>query len=78
MPRTSCVERHALIAIGIDFAAVEALLGDRISQAYAFRQLLRAGTVLAFGSDAPVAPPGVISGLLAATGRAALLKPIPS
>lgn len=57
--------------IHLTFDAVHApkLLGDRISQAYAFRQLLRAGTVLAFGSDAPVAPPGVISGLLAATGR---------
>lgn len=57
--------------IHLTFDAVHAgrLLGDRVSQAFPFRQLLRAGTVLAFGSDAPVAPPGVLAGLAAATSR---------
>lgn len=57
--------------IHLTFDAVHAprLLGERIGQAFAFRQLLSAGTVLAFGSDAPVAPPGVISGLRAASDR---------
>src|SRR5690606_7087707 len=32
LPWTSCVERHALIAIGIDLAAIEALFGDGIGE----------------------------------------------
>jgi hypothetical protein len=30
LPRPARIERHALIAIGIDLAAIKALLGDRI------------------------------------------------
>lgn len=57
--------------IHLTFDAIHAgrLLGKRVSQSYPFRQLLNAGTVLAFGSDAPVAPPGVIDGLRAAVSR---------
>ncbi|OLB81288.1 MAG: hypothetical protein AUI14_03850 [Actinobacteria bacterium 13_2_20CM_2_71_6] len=42
--------------------------GDRTRQAYAWRPLLAAGAVLAFGSDAPVEPADPLLGLDAATG----------
>ncbi|HET6781110.1 MAG TPA: amidohydrolase, partial [bacterium] len=43
--------------------------GRRSRYAYAWRSLLRAGTVLAFGSDAPVETPDVFQGLYAALTR---------
>lgn len=44
----------------------------RIQTTYAFRSLLDAGTVLAFGSDWPVAPPTPLEGLYAAVTRRTL------
>jgi predicted amidohydrolase YtcJ len=43
--------------------------GERARGAYAFRSLLRAGAVLACGSDAPVEPVDPLLGLYAATTR---------
>lgn len=43
--------------------------GRRSRYAYAWRSLLTAGTVLAFGSDAPVETPDVVQGLYAAVAR---------
>ena len=43
--------------------------GARSRGAYAFGSLLRAGTVLAFGSDAPVETPEPLAGLFAAVTR---------
>ena len=43
--------------------------GRRSRYAYAWRSLLRAGTVLAFGSDAPIETPDVFQGLYAAVTR---------
>ena len=43
--------------------------GARSRGAYAFGSLLRAGTVLAFGSDAPVETPDPLAGLFAAVTR---------
>lgn len=45
------------------------LWGDRCQRAYAFKSLLRQGTVLAFGSDAPVEDPNVLVGLYSAVAR---------
>lgn len=47
-------------------------LADRVERAYPMRSLQRAGAHLAFGSDAPVAPPDVFEGLRAASRRAAV------
>ncbi len=43
--------------------------GHRCSGAYAWRSLLENGTVLAFGSDAPVETPSVMSGIFSAVTR---------
>jgi len=43
--------------------------GRRSRYAYAWRSLLHAGTILAFGSDAPVETPDVFQGLYAAVTR---------
>lgn len=48
------------------------LLGKRAGQSFAFRQFLDQGVTLAFGSDTPVAPPGVLAGLRAAVRRTGL------
>src|SRR5690606_15935508 len=58
------------IHLTFDIVSIEALLGDRLDRAYAMRSLARAGAVLAFGSDTPVAPPDVFEGLRAACRRA--------
>ncbi|WP_289644237.1 amidohydrolase [Maribacter aestuarii] len=51
----------------------EKLIGpERIKTTYAFRDLLNAGTVLAFGSDWPVAPATPLEGIYAATTRRTL------
>jgi len=41
--------------------------GERVAHAYAWRALLDAGAVLAFGSDAPVEPADPLLGIDAAT-----------
>ncbi|MAG36059.1 MAG: amidohydrolase [Dehalococcoidia bacterium] len=52
-----------------DMANADRYWGARSSGAYAFASLLRAGTVLAFGSDAPVEAPDPLAGLFAAVTR---------
>lgn len=52
-----------------DARAVRDLLPDRVDRAFPTRSLARAGAVLAFGSDTPVAPPDVFAGLRAACRR---------
>lgn len=52
-----------------DMAMAEEHWGDRCRTAYAWRSLLDAGTVLAFGSDAPVESPNPFLGLHAALTR---------
>ena len=52
-----------------DMDMVDALLGNRGCWAYAFRDLLDAGTVLAFGSDCPVVSPNPFLGIQAAVTR---------
>jgi predicted amidohydrolase YtcJ len=52
-----------------DMLLADALWGARSSGAYAFRDLLDAGTALAFGSDSPVEDLNVIKGIHAAVTR---------
>jgi predicted amidohydrolase YtcJ len=52
-----------------DMLLADALWGARSSGAYAFRSLLDAGAVLAFGSDCPVEDLNVIKGIHAAVTR---------
>lgn len=52
-----------------DLQMVEVACGERARWAYAFRDLLEAGTVLALGSDCPVASPNPFWGIHAAVTR---------
>lgn len=52
-----------------DMVMIDRACGDRARWAYAFRDLLDAGTVLAFGSDCPVAFPNPLWGIHAAVTR---------
>ena len=67
--------RHNLIAsmqpvhLLTDWPTADHVWGDRARYAYAFRSLLDQGTVLAFGSDAPVAPLNPMLGIYAALTR---------
>lgn len=67
--------QHKLIAsvqpvhLQTDWPTADAVWGDRARYAYAFRTLLDHGTVLAFGSDAPVAPLNPMLGIYAALTR---------
>jgi predicted amidohydrolase YtcJ len=54
---------------------VDRYWGERGRYAYAFRSLLRAGTHLAFGSDAPVETLDVLTGLYAAVARKRRTEP---
>ncbi len=54
-----------------DVALAEERWGPRGAGAFAFRSLLEAGTVLAFGSDVPVATPDPRHGIVAAMARIA-------
>ena len=52
-----------------DMLAADALWGKRSAHAYAWRSLLDAGAVLAFGSDSPVETLSVMAGIHAAVTR---------
>ena len=52
-----------------DMLAADALWGKRSAHAYAWRSLLDAGAVVAFGSDSPVEDLGVMQGIHAAVTR---------
>jgi predicted amidohydrolase YtcJ len=52
-----------------DMAMMDLACGERTRWAYAFRDLLNAGTVLALGSDCPVASPNPFWGIHAAVTR---------
>jgi hypothetical protein len=52
-----------------DMGMADRYWGDRVAYAYAWRSLLEAGAVLAFGSDAPVEPFDPLLGLYAAITR---------
>ena len=52
-----------------DMAMADKHWGGRCDGAYAWRSLLDAGAVLAFGSDAPVEEPNVLRGIHAAVTR---------
>lgn len=52
-----------------DWRTADRVWGSRARYAYAFRSLLDRGTALAFGSDAPVAPPNPMLGIYAAVTR---------
>jgi len=52
-----------------DIAMIDNACGTRARWAYAFRDLLNAGTVLALGSDCPVASPNPFWGIHAAVTR---------
>lgn len=58
-----------------DMDTADLLLGDRAVRAYTFADLLRSGTRLAFGSDAPVADPSPWLGLHAAVARTRADRP---
>ena len=60
------------IHLTFDALQLHRLLGARAPQSFAFRQFREQGVALAFGSDTPVAPPGVIAGLRAAVERRGL------
>ncbi len=73
-------DQHRLARLGIvasmqpihaphDMAMADRYWGDRVAYAYAWRTLLDAGAVLAFGSDAPVEPFNPLLGLYAAITR---------
>ncbi len=55
--------------LSLDWPAADKYWGPRTRTTYAFRSLLAAGTPLAFGSDAPVAPLDPLLGLYAAVTR---------
>jgi predicted amidohydrolase YtcJ len=55
--------------IADDMVMIDRACGERARWAYAFRTLLSAGTVLAFGSDCPVAAPDPLWGIHAAVTR---------
>lgn len=52
-----------------DAAMIDELLPQLSSSSYAFKSLKQAGAILAFGSDAPVAPPDVRASFAAAVTR---------
>jgi predicted amidohydrolase YtcJ len=52
-----------------DWPTADRVWGNRARYAYAFRSLLDRGTLLAFGSDAPVAPLNPMPGIYAAVAR---------
>lgn len=52
-----------------DWGTADKVWGERARLTYAFRSLLDAGTVLAFGSDAPVAPLNPMLGVFTAVTR---------
>jgi predicted amidohydrolase YtcJ len=52
-----------------DMSMIDLACGQRAAYTYAFRDLLAAGTVLAFGSDCPVASPNPFWGIHAAVTR---------
>jgi predicted amidohydrolase YtcJ len=52
-----------------DWRTADRVWGERARTAYAFRSLLDRGAALAFGSDAPVAPPNPMLGIYAAVTR---------
>ena len=52
-----------------DAAMISSLLPQHAQTSYAFKSLKAAGALLAFGSDAPVAPPDVRASFAAATTR---------
>ncbi len=53
----------------VDIPLAERHWGERSAGAYAFRSLIRRGTVVAFGSDTPVATPDPRAGIFAALAR---------
>jgi predicted amidohydrolase YtcJ len=55
--------------LAFDAASIRTLFPDRLDRAYRLRDLVDAGVPLAFGSDAPVAPPDPFAGLRAAVRR---------
>ncbi len=55
-----------------DAPTIHERLRDRETRAYPIRSLARAGAILAFGSDTPVAPPDVVASLRAAVDRSGL------
>ncbi len=55
--------------LGDDLHMVEKAIGQRSRWTYAFRELLDAGTVLAFGSDCPVSSPNPFLGIYTAVTR---------
>ncbi|SEJ78243.1 hypothetical protein SAMN04488058_11863 [Deinococcus reticulitermitis] len=57
------------IHLQADAAIIRELIPHRAEGSYAFRSLKEAGAVLAFGSDAPVAPPDVRTNFAAAMSR---------
>ena len=59
------------IHLTFDVDSISTELEDRVERAYPMRSLARAGAVLAFGSDSPVAPPDPYEGLRSAARRAA-------
>ncbi len=72
MARLGIIASVQPIHLTFDALHAERLLGRaRLAQMYVFRQFLDSGVSLAFGSDTPVAPPGVLKGLVAATTRLA-------
>lgn len=74
--RTSDIGRFAGLTVSAqpihlqaDGAMIRSLLPGLTDGSYAFRSLQQAGALLAFGSDAPVAPPDVQAGFQAALTR---------
>jgi predicted amidohydrolase YtcJ len=54
----------------VDIEILQRCLGDRCDRAFPLASLLRAGAVIAFGSDAPIEDPDPRRGLYAAVARA--------
>lgn len=69
------LSRHDIVAsmqpvhLQTDWPTADRVWGRRGRYAFAFRSLLNHGTLLAFGSDAPVAPLDPMSGIYAAVAR---------
>lgn len=71
MARLGVIASMQPIHLTFDAPLIDRLLGSRAGQAFAFRQFISQGVPLAFGSDTPVAPPGVLAGIRAAVTRTA-------
>ncbi len=69
MAQLNVVASMQPVHLQTDWATADRVWGERARYTYAFRSLLNQGTLVAFGSDAPVAPLDPMLGIYAAISR---------